>query len=144
MKPLLLAATALLFTAAAPATSVLAPRSRIFLLKCQATVPVPAAGTKMLELWLPVPHTDKNQDVQQLKIEASAPYTVATDQYGNQMLHLKPATVPTAPLTVTLTAQITRREHLNLRATDDHAPAETEARRVVPSLVAVVSRCPVS
>jgi transglutaminase-like putative cysteine protease len=128
MKPLLLAATALLLTAAAPATTPLAPRSRIFLLKCQATVPAPAAGTQTLELWMPVPHTDKNQDVQQLKIEASAPYTVATDQYGNQMLHLKPATVPTAPLTVTLTAQITRREHLNLRATDDHAPAETEAR----------------
>ena len=128
MKSLLLAATTLLFTAAAPATMPLAPRSRIFHLLCRATVPVPAAGTKAVELWMPVPHDDKSQDIRDLKIEASAPYTVETDQYGNKILHLKPATVPTAPLTVTLTALVTRREHLNLRATDDHAPAETEAR----------------
>ncbi|TDN38413.1 transglutaminase domain-containing protein [Hymenobacter sp. UV11] len=128
MKPLLLAATALLFTAAAPATTTVAPRSRTFQLTSRATVPVPAAGTKALELWMPVPHSDKSQDVHDLKIEAGVPYTIATDQYGNQTLHLKPATVPTAPLVVTLTAQVTRREHLNLRATDDHAPAETEAQ----------------
>ncbi|MVN78261.1 transglutaminase domain-containing protein [Hymenobacter sp. HMF4947] len=126
MKALLLAATALL-TTAAPATTAVAPRSRTFQLLCRATVPVPAAGTHTLELWMPVPHNDKSQDVRDLKIEAGAPYTIETDQYGNQMLHLKPAAVPTAPLTVTLTARVTRREHLNLRATDDKAPVENEA-----------------
>jgi transglutaminase-like putative cysteine protease len=128
MKNLLLAATALLFTAAAPATTSVAPRSRTFQLLCRATVPVLTAGTKTVELWMPVPHSDKSQDIRDLHIEAGAPYTIETDQYGNQMLHLKPAAVPTAPLVVTLTARVTRREHLNLRATDDHAPAETEAR----------------
>ena len=129
MKLLLLAAAALLLTAAAPApTPPSAVHSRTFRLTCRATVPVPAAGTKQLEFWMPVPHDDKNQDVRELKIEAGAPYTIATDHYGNQMLHLRPAAVPTAPLTVTLTALVTRREHLNLRATDDHAPAETEAQ----------------
>ena len=127
MKHLLLAATTVLLTAAAPATTTFAPRSRTFQLLCRATVPVPTAGTKAVELWMPVPHNDKSQDVRDLKIEASAPYTVETDQYGNQMLHLRPAAVPTAPLTVTLTAQVTRREHLNLRAIDDKAPVETEA-----------------
>ncbi|RZK43291.1 MAG: transglutaminase domain-containing protein [Hymenobacter sp.] len=126
MKTLLLAATTLLL-AAAPAPNA-ALRSRTFQLLCRATVPVPPAGTKALELWMPVPHDDKSQDVRELMIESSAPYTVETDQYGNQMLHLRPATVPTAPLTVTLTARVTRREHLNLRATDDQAPAETEAK----------------
>ncbi len=128
MKPLLLAATALLFAATTPAPTTVAPRRRTFQLTCRATVPVPAAGTQALELWLPVPHDDKSQDVRDLQIEAPAPYTVETDQYGNQMLHLKPAAVPTAPLTVVLTVRVTRREHLNPRATDDHAPAETEAR----------------
>jgi transglutaminase-like putative cysteine protease len=127
MRYPLLVATALLLTAAAPATTMVAPRSRTFLLTCKAVVPVPTVGTHALELWMPVPHNDKSQDIRDLKIEAGAPYTVETDQYGNQMLHLKPAAVPTAPLTVTLTARVTRREHLNLRATDDHAPAETEA-----------------
>jgi transglutaminase-like putative cysteine protease len=128
MKPLLLGATALLLTAAAPATTTVAPRSRAFQLLCRATVPVPAAGTKAVELWMPVPHNDKNQDIRNLNIAASVPYTVETDKYGNQMLHVKPAAVPTTPLVVTLTATVTRSEHLNLRATDDHAPAETEAR----------------
>ena len=129
MKLLLLSAIALLLTAAAPAPAPpAAVRSRTFRLTCRATVPTPPAGTQALDLWLPVPHSDKSQDVRELKIEAGAPYTIATDQYGNQLLHLRPATAPSAPLTVTLTALVTRREHLNLRATDDHAPAETEAQ----------------
>lgn len=126
MRYPLLAATALLLTAAAPATTTVAPRSRTFLLTCKAVVPVPVTGTKQVELWMPVPHADKSQDVRDLTIEAGAPYTVETDQYGNQLLHLKPAAL-SQPLTVVLTARVTRREHLNLRATDDHAPAETEA-----------------
>ena len=154
MKLLLLAAAGLL-TAAAPAPTA-APRSRTFRLTCRATVPAPPAGTKALDVWLPVPHPDKSQDVRELALEASqagaaVPYTLETDQYGNHVLHLRVAAgkafkagqtfnldhlgkqldkVPAAsiaPLTVTLTALVTRREHLNLSATDDHAPAETEA-----------------
>ena len=85
--------------------------------------------------------------------EPTAPkYTVETDLYGNRLLHilvpapkdLKPGmsfnldnlgkqldkvpVAPIAPLTVTLTTLVTRREHLNLRATDDQAPAETEVK----------------
>lgn len=164
MKNLLLAATALLLTAAAPATTTVAPRSRTFLLMCKAVVPKMPTGTRTMELWMPVPHGDKSQDVRNLKIEAENeffstkemhaeapgfrnPYTIETDQYGNRILHLiiragevvlrdadgkdipqaKPEVAALGPLTVTLTARVTRREHLNLRATDDHAPAETEA-----------------
>ena len=76
---------------------------------------------------MPVPHADKSQDVRDLKIAAPGPYAIETDQYGNQLLHLRPAAMPTAPLVVTLTARVTRREHLNLRATDEKAPVETEA-----------------
>ena len=125
MKHLLLVTAALLLTAAAP-TSV-APRSRTFQLTCRATVPVPPIGTRALDLWLPVPRADRSQDVRDLSIEAPVPYTIEADAYGNQTLHLRPATMPTAPLVVTLSARVTRREHLNLRATDDHAPVETEA-----------------
>jgi hypothetical protein len=150
MKLLLLTATAALLAAApAPRT---APRSRTFRLSCQAAVPVPPAGTKVLDVWLPVPHDDKNQDVRELKLEVPVPYKVETDQYGNRMLHLRVAAgkafkegqtfnlnnlgsqlakvpnAPLGPLNLQLTALVTRREHLNLRATDDHAPAETEAQ----------------
>lgn len=165
MRYPLLAAAALLLTASAPATTMVAPRSRTFLLTCKAVVPAPSAGTRQLEFWMPVPHSDKSQDISNLRIKTGPPYrmdidaqgaltgdtlksyTIATDQYGNQVLHIvlaagkliQPCTLitkemldklpyaPLDPLTVTLTARVTRREHLNLRATDDHAPAETEA-----------------
>ncbi|QKG51294.1 transglutaminase-like domain-containing protein [Hymenobacter sp. BRD67] len=171
MRNLLLAAIALL-TAAAPAPSAsVAPRSRTFQLVCRAAVPAPAAGTRTLEFWMPVPHNDKNQDVRDLKIEVSgfpnriklqnikasdtnaavpAPYTVETDMYGNKIMHLvvqaasvlqagvlydkhmaqqlsKLPAAPIEPLVITLTARITRREHLNLRANSDTAPVEAEA-----------------
>jgi transglutaminase-like putative cysteine protease len=165
MRYPLLAAAALLLTAAAPATPTAAPRSRTFLLTCKAVVPAQPAGTKQLEFWMPVPHDDKSQNVSNLRIKTGPPYrmatdaqgaltgdtlksyTIATDQYGNQTLHIimsagkliprdvlitkemidKLPYAPIDPITVTLTARVTRREHLNLRATNDHAPAETEA-----------------
>lgn len=99
--------------AAQPATP---PHSRTFVLTAQATVPVPPAGTQTLDLWLPVPHADAAQDVADLKIESSVPYKIENGAFGNQMLHLRPAVVPTAPLVVKISARIIRREHLNLRA----------------------------
>ena len=113
----LLGAAALLtgFGAAAQ-TAPVAPRSRTFVLTSTATVPVPPAGTQALDLWLPVPHADASQDVRALKIDSPVPYKIEQGAFGNQMLHLRVAPAPTAPLVVRLTAQITRREHLNLRA----------------------------
>ena len=129
MKHLLLAATALLLTAAAPATTRVAPRSRTFVLSCRFVVPAQPAGTKAVDFWMPLPHSDKNQEVRDLNYATPTAVTIATDAYGNQLLHLRSDanTSVNQPLTVTLTALVTRREHLNLRATDDHAPAEAEA-----------------
>ena len=100
----------------ASAQTAAVPRSRTFMLTSTATVPVPPAGTKTLDLWLPVPHSDASQDVAQLKIDSPVPYKIEKGAFGNQMLHLRSVTLPTTPLVVKLTAQITRREHLNLRA----------------------------
>ena len=112
----------------APGQTAAAPRSRTFLLTSTATVPVPPAGTKTLDLWLPVPHADASQDVRELKIESPVPYKIEKGEYGTRMLHLRPVTVPTAPLVVKLTAQITRREHLNLRA---NAPTAKPAKEKI-------------
>jgi transglutaminase-like putative cysteine protease len=129
MRYPLLAATALLLTAAAPATTTVAPRSRTFLLTCRFVVPAQPAGTKVVDFWMPMPHSDKSQEVRDLNYATPTAVTIATDAYGNQILHLRSdVDAPVnKPLTVMLTARVTRREHLNLRATDDHAPAETEA-----------------
>ena len=102
------------FSAPAPTPAVSAQRSRTFVLTSTATVPVPPAGTKTLDLWLPVPHSDASQDVRDLKIETDVPYKIEKGAYGNQMLHLQATNRLTVPLVVKLTAQITRREHLNL------------------------------
>ncbi|MDB5235855.1 MAG: transglutaminase [Hymenobacter sp.] len=103
------------------------------MLTSTATVPVPPAGTKTLDLWLPVPHSDANQDVRDLKIDSPVPYKIEKGAYGNQMLHLQPAALLTAPLTVKLTAQITRREHLNLSATAPAAKA-TKKEKADPDM----------
>ena len=108
------------------------PRSRTFVLTATATVPVPPAGTRALELWLPVPHTDANQDVAQLRIDSPLPYKVVAGAHGNQMLHLRAAAVPTAPLVVKFTVHITRREHLNLRAGGAAPAAARPAKREKP------------
>ena len=125
----LLGAAVLLTGFSASAQTAAAPRSRTFVLTSTATVPVPPAGTKTLDLWLPVPHTDVSQDVRDLKIDSPVPYKIEKGEFGNQMLHLRPATLPTAPLVVKLTAQITRREHLNLRANAPTATAAAKAKK---------------
>jgi transglutaminase-like putative cysteine protease len=121
----LLGAAGLLSGLSAQAQTAAQPRSRTFQLTSTASVPAPPAGTQTLDLWMPVPHADASQDVRDLKIESQVPYTIEKGAFGNQMLHLRPATVPTVPLVVTLRAQITRREHLNLRAsTPTASPAK--------------------
>ena len=130
----LLGAAVLLPALSTSAQTVALPRSRTFVLTSTATVPVPPAGTKTLDLWLPVPHTDASQDVRDLKIDSPVPYKIEKGQFGNQMLHLRlanndPSTLPAAPLVVKLTAQITRREHLNLRAAAPTAATAAKAKK---------------
>ena len=109
-----------------------APRSRTFVLTSTATIPMPPVGTKTLDLWLPVPHTDASQDIRDLRIDSPVPFKIEQGEYGIQMLHLRTTTVPMAPLVVKLTAQITRREHFNLRA---NAPAAKVVKeKIDPSL----------
>ena len=108
------------------------PRSRTFVLTSTATVPVPPAGTKTLDLWLPVPHTDASQQVGNLtivvdrKVNGVAPSKIERGAYGNQMFHLRLTTMPTEPVVVTIKGQITRREYLNLRANAPAAKANKE------------------
>ena len=118
----LLGAAGLLSGRSAQAQQAAAPRSRTFVLTSTATVPVPPAGTKTLDLWLPLPHADASQQVGNLVIAVEAhtatavPAKVVRGAYGNQMAYLHLTTLPTVPLVVTITGRITRREHLNLLA----------------------------
>ena len=118
----LLGAAVLLSGLSAQAQPAASPRSRTFVLTSTATVPVPPAGTKTLDLWLPLPHSDASQTVDNLTIAVEAhmptavPAKIERGAYGNQMAHLHLTTLPTVPLVVTITGRIMRREHLNLLA----------------------------
>jgi transglutaminase-like putative cysteine protease len=85
-------------------------RSRTFELTYNATVRDIAKGTKILDLWLPLPQTDRNQTVHRITIDAPNRVTIGREnQFGNQSLNVR-VEHPTAPVTVTLTIEATRRE----------------------------------
>jgi transglutaminase-like putative cysteine protease len=86
-------------------------RSRTFGLKYEATVRDIPVGTKTLDLWLPMPQTDRNQTVRRITIDASGPVSVGREaRFGNQCLHVR-VDGPKASVTVTLAVEATRREN---------------------------------
>ncbi|UYZ62467.1 transglutaminase-like domain-containing protein [Hymenobacter weizhouensis] len=89
-----------------------APRSRTFTFTYQVTVPAQPAGTKAVELWLPVPHDDTSQDIRDVRITAPLPYNIQTGAYGNRTLHLRAAGPALRGFQITMQLQATRREHL--------------------------------
>jgi transglutaminase-like putative cysteine protease len=90
-----------------------APRARVFTFGYTATVPALPAGADSLELWLPVPHSDASQEIQQVEVRTKAPYTIADAPFGNKVLHVKVPAAQAAGLTVAVRFQAARREHQN-------------------------------
>lgn len=78
-------------------------------------------SVRTLEVWLPVPHSDKSQTISDIKVESPYSYEVVEGQYGNTMLHLKLTSPPAQPFTVALRFRAIRREHLNPMATPTFA-----------------------
>jgi hypothetical protein len=113
--PLLLAVAAGSLAPAdnAPAPAAAPLRSRTFSFDYIAKVHDLPAGTKQLDLWLPVPHTDKSQDIENLKVTSPYPYEILTGQYGNKVLHLKVKDPQPAGFAVTMEVKAERREHIN-------------------------------
>lgn len=115
-------------------------RERTFAFEYTATVHDIPASAKAADLWLPVPHADKSQTIRDLQITAPYPYEVLAGQYGNQILHLKVVSPPTAPFTVTMRFEASRREHktpvAGQRRPDDeqdpNTPRWLAADRLVP------------
>lgn len=124
----LLAGLLLLFSAAP--THTVTPRARTFTFSYKATLPSLPAGSDSVELWVPMPHPDASQNIDNLRITSSAPYTIADAPYGNKVLHLKVPAAQAAGLSVSMNFEATRREHLNpflSKATSAQAKP-TEAR----------------
>jgi transglutaminase-like putative cysteine protease len=87
------------------------PRTRSFAFTYQVAVNDVPAGTKHLDLWVPVPHSDAFQRIDNLRIESSNPYKTAEAAPGNLMAHVE----VNGPVRVKMTFDATRTEHLQPR-----------------------------
>ena len=86
------------------------PRARTFELTYRATVRDIPDGAKSLDLWLPLPQSDRNQTIRRVTIDAPNPVSIGREaRSGNQCLHVRVG-APKAPVTVGLVIEATRRE----------------------------------
>jgi hypothetical protein len=84
-------------------------RTRTFEVTYKATVRDIPDTTKSLDLWLPVPQTDRHQTVHRITIDATNRVSIGREaRFGNQILHAR-VDHPKGPVTVTLTIEATRR-----------------------------------
>lgn len=103
-------AVACLLVAAYASAAGPAPRSRTFELTYRADVRDIPEGTEALDLWLPLPQTDRNQTIHRLTIDAPGPVSIGReDRFGNECLHVR-AEAPRSPVAVRLVVVATRRE----------------------------------
>jgi len=87
------------------------PRSRTFELTYRATVREIPPGAGTLDIWLPLPQTDRHQTIHRLTIDAPGPPTIGHEgRFGNQDLHVRLAS-PRGAVTIGWTALATRVEN---------------------------------
>jgi transglutaminase-like putative cysteine protease len=103
------------------------PRERKFSFEYKTTVKDIPAGTKKVELWIPVPHDSPLQTIKGLTIESPYPYKIHSMKYGNRALHLTVENPTQTSFTVTMRFDAVRREHVKERLSDaSFAPAKEE------------------
>src|SRR6202158_3962882 len=83
------------------------PRARHFSFEYQASVPSTVTGDN-IRLWVPIPHDDDYQRIGALQIQSSAPYHIATDGLGNQIVSVESSKAPS----VTVRFDCVRKEHI--------------------------------
>ncbi|MBL8756355.1 MAG: transglutaminase domain-containing protein [Planctomycetes bacterium] len=70
-----------------PKVAALFPDRQTFAVESTLTVPVPA-GAKDVKLWFPLPRTEDDQTVRDVKVEAPAGWQEASDDQGNRYVHV--------------------------------------------------------
>jgi len=89
-------------------------------------IPTLPAGSKISRIWIPLPHSDPYQTVEDLKIESPFPYAKHRDpEYGNEYLYLQvPAGKLATAAEVRISFHATRQEHrVELDARPASAPS---------------------
>jgi transglutaminase-like putative cysteine protease len=86
-------------------------KAREFELTYRAAVRDIPDGAKALDVWLPLPQTDRHQTIHRLTIDAPGPPTIGReDRFGNQCLHVRVPS-PRGPVSIAWSARVTRREN---------------------------------
>ena len=100
-------------------------RTRAFHFEYKTTVKEIPAGASRLQLWIPVPQDDPYQQIRNLKIDSPSAYEVA-EVGGNRMLHIAIADPKQSHLTVTISLDAVRKEHIQSRLFSGSEPAREE------------------
>jgi transglutaminase-like putative cysteine protease len=86
-------------------------RSRSFALTYRATIRDIPDGAKVLDVWLPLAQTDRNQTIHRVTVDGPVPLTIGREpRSGNQCVHVR-IHEPSRPITVGLTIEATRSEN---------------------------------
>src|SRR5690242_18183599 len=106
----------------AAATAALAarqdPHARRFVFDYQAAIKQLPAGAGSVDVWLPVPQSEADQAISSVRIEAPVPIDLTPEaEFGNEIMHLRFASPPAAPVTIGLEVTATRRENSGHRET---------------------------
>jgi transglutaminase-like putative cysteine protease len=83
------------------------PRERHFSFEYRASVPSTVTGNT-IRLWIPIPHEDDYQRISAFQIQSPAPYRIASDGLGNQILSVESSKPPS----VTVRFDCVRKEHI--------------------------------
>jgi len=106
-------ATLLAGTAALAAAPAEAPHSRDFELTYSARLGELPQGARRVDVWLPYPAADDNQEVTLAEISSPFPYEIGKEpRFGNSILHLTAAEPGQREIAVELKFHVRRREYL--------------------------------
>lgn len=101
-----------------------APRSRSFLFTYRATVTGLPAG-KLARIWLPVPPSNEDQDVQIVSKQLPADSQISREpKFGNQILYVQARAGTDGKIPLEVTYQVTRREVKSSVKTPSKEPTE--------------------
>ncbi len=91
------------------------PRTRSFHFEYKTIVKDIPPGAKHVDVWIPVPHDDAYQKINNLRIDSPHVYKIATASHENSMLHIGIDDPKPRPFTITLSFDAARTEHIQSR-----------------------------
>ncbi|MCX6218612.1 transglutaminase-like domain-containing protein [Spirosoma sp.] len=106
------------------AASTAPPRTRTVHFSYKAVIGELPAGTRQVDIWIPVPHSSAFQQISDLTVASPYPYQFDTAQYGNRMMHLHLQKPPGKEFAVEMQFTATRREHIQPQQPTGNAEAK--------------------